>query len=155
MGLGPFGKAMAEMVVAAPAPGSLKTANLTEGAGDGFGCLSSPNKAQALEGKGVRYFCDVRRKAGNSEGYRITFTTDGVTFKRVDSIEDIPARAGDKINTDTTPLNHTDGAIGILRRSVELYCLRCLTLIRGRHERLGLPKKARGDIKALMQIDGR
>jgi hypothetical protein len=33
--------------VAAPAPGSLKTANLSEGAGDGFGCLPSSDKAKA------------------------------------------------------------------------------------------------------------
>jgi hypothetical protein len=35
-----------------------------------------------VEGNGVaRFFCDVHRKAKNGEGYRITFTTDGITFK--------------------------------------------------------------------------
>jgi hypothetical protein len=154
MGLGPSGKAMAEMVVAAPAPGSLKTANLTEGAGDGFGCLPSPDKAQAPVGKGVRrFFCDVHRRARNGEGYRITFTMDGVTFRHVDSFTDIPAKEGDKIYIDTIPLNHTNDAIGLLRRGVELYCLRRLTLIEKKRGELKLPKTTRGDIKALMSIE--
>jgi hypothetical protein len=111
MGLGPSGKAMAEMVVAAPAPGSLNTAGLVEGAGDGAGCLPSPDKAQAPVGKGVnRFFCDVHRRARNGEGYRITFSVDGITFKHVDGFGDIPAKSGDKIYIDTLPLNHTDGA---------------------------------------------
>jgi hypothetical protein len=42
-------------------------------------------------GKGVnRFFCDVHRRARNGEGYRITFTADGVTFKHVDGFGDIP-----------------------------------------------------------------
>jgi len=52
MGLGPSGKAMAEMVVAAPAPGSLNNTNSIKGA-EGGGCLPSPDKAQAPEGKGL------------------------------------------------------------------------------------------------------
>jgi hypothetical protein len=89
---------MTEIVVAAPAPGSLNTASLVEGAGDGFGCLSSSDKAHAPEGKRVRrFFCDVHRRPKNGEGYRITFTTDGVTFNHVNSFEEIPAKAGDKI----------------------------------------------------------
>jgi hypothetical protein len=156
MGLGPSGKAMAEMVVAAPAPGSMNSANSIEGAGDGVGCLSSPDKAQAPVGEGVRrFFCDVHRKAKNGEGYRITFTMDGITFRHVDSFTDIPAREGDKIYIDTIPLNHTDGAIGLLRRGVELYCLRRLTLVEKRREELKLPKTARGDIKTLMSLDER
>jgi hypothetical protein len=128
---------------------------LTEGAGDGFGCFPSPDKAQAPVGKGVRYFCDVHRKAKNGEGYRITFTTDGVTFKHVDSFGDIPAKSGDKIYIDTIPLVHTDGAIGLLRRGVELYCLRRLTLVEKKRGELKLPKTTRGDIKALMSIEER
>jgi hypothetical protein len=146
---------MAEQVVAAPAPGSPNATGLTEGAGDGFGCFPSPDKAQAPVGKGVRYFCDVHRKAKNGEGYRITFTTDGVTFKHVDSFEDIPAKSGDKIYIDTIPLNHTDGAIELLRRVVELYCLRRLTLVEKKRGELKLPKTTRGDIKALMSIEER
>jgi hypothetical protein len=156
MGLGPPGKAMAEMVVAAPAPGSLNNTNSIKGAGDGVGCLTSPDKAQAPMGKGVRrFFCDVHRKERNSEGYRITFTTDGVTFKHVDSFGDIPAKSGDKIYIDTIPLNHTDGAIGLLRRGVELYCLRRLTLIEKRRGELKLPKTTRGDIATLMGLEER
>jgi exoribonuclease R len=156
MGLGPPGKAMAEIVVAAPAPGSLNTAGLAKGAGDGFGCLPSSDKAQAPMRKGVnRFFCDVHRKAKNGEGYRITFTTDGVTFKHVDSFGDIPAKSGDKIYIDTLPLQHTDGAIELLRRGVELYCLRRLTLVEKRRGELKLPKTTRGDIKTLMGLEER
>jgi hypothetical protein len=154
MGLGSSGKAMAEMVVAAPAPGSMNTTNSIEGAGGG-GC-PSPDKAQAPEGKGVRrFFCDVHRKARNGEGYRITFTTDGVTFKHVDGFAEIPVRAGDKVFVDVIPLQHTDGAIELLRRGVEFYYLRRLTLIKERREKLKLPKTVKGDIKALMSIEER
>jgi hypothetical protein len=144
---------MTTSVVAAPAPGSLNTASLVEGAGDGFGCLSSSDKAQALEGKGVKCFCDVHRKAKNGEGYRITFTTDGVTFNHVKSFAEIPVKAGDKVFVDVLPLQHTDDAIGLLRRGVELYCLRRLTLIEKKRGELKLPKTTRGDIKALMSIE--
>jgi hypothetical protein len=156
MGLGPPGKAMAEMVVAAPAPGSLNTAGLAKGAGDGFGCLPSSDKAQAPEGEGVRrFFCDVHKKAKNGEGYRITFTTDGVTFRHVDRFEDIPAKSGDKLYIDILPLQHTDGAIELLRCGVELYCLRRLTLIEKRRGELKLPKTTRGDIETLMGLEER
>jgi hypothetical protein len=106
-----------------------------------------------IEGKGVRYFCDVHRRAKNGEGYRITFTTEGVAFKQVDSFTDIPAKEGDKIYIDTLPLNHTDDAIELLRRGVELYCLRRLTLIGKKRGELKLPKTTRGDIKTLMSIE--
>jgi hypothetical protein len=155
MGLGPPGKAMTE-VVAAPAPGSLKTANLIEGAGDGFGCLPSSDKAHAPMGKGVRrFFCDVHRKAKNGEGYRITFTTDGVTFRHVDSFTDIPATAGDIVFVDAIPLQHTDGLVELLRRGVEVYYLRRLTLQKRKREEHRFPKTAKGDIKTLMMIDPR
>jgi hypothetical protein len=66
---------MAEMVVAAPAPGSLKTANLIEGAGDGFGCLTSPDKAQAPMGRrGGTVFLDF----GRSKIFAITDDSDEV-----------------------------------------------------------------------------
>jgi len=156
MGLGPPGNAMTEIVVAAPAPGSLNNTGLVEGAGDAFGRLSSPDKAQAPVGKGVnRFFCDVHRRAKNGEGYMITFTTDGVTFRHVDSLEDIPAKSGDKIYIDILPLNHTDGAIELLRRGVELYCLRRLTLVGKRRGELKLPKTTRGDIKTLISLEER
>jgi hypothetical protein len=154
MGLGPSGKAMAGNVVAAPAPGSLNNTNSIKGA-EGGGC-PSPDKAHAPEGKGVnRFFCDVHRRAKNGEGYRITFTTDGVTFKHVDGFAEIPVKAGDKVFADVVPLQHTDGAVELLRCGVELYCLRRLTLIKERREELKLPKTTRGDIKALMSIDER
>jgi hypothetical protein len=147
---------MTMSVVAAPAPGSSETSVLVEGAGDGAGCLPSPDKANAPVGEGVdRFFCDVHRRARNGEGYRITFTADGVTFKHVDGFGDIPAKSGDKMYIDTIPLVHTDDAIGLLRRGVEIYCLRRLTLIEKKREELKLPKTTRGDIKALMSIEER
>jgi hypothetical protein len=73
----------------------------------------------------------------------------------VDSLEDIPAKSGDKIYIDILPLNHTDDAIELLRRGVELYCLRRLTLIEKRRGELKLPKTTRGDIKTLMGLEER
>jgi hypothetical protein len=129
---------------------------LDKGAQDGAGCSPSPDKAQAPVGKGVRrFFCDVHRRARNGEGYRITFTTDDVSFKQVDGFEHIPAKSGDKIYIDTLPLNHTDGAIELLRCGVELYCLRRLTLVGTRRGELKLPKTTRGDIKTLMSLEER
>jgi CRISPR/Cas system CSM-associated protein Csm2 small subunit len=155
MGLGPSGKAMTMSVVAAPAPGSMNSTNSIEGAGDGVGCLPSLDKAHAPGEWVRRFFCDVHRRAKNGEGYRISFTTDGVTFKHVDGFAEIPVRAGDKVFADVVPLQHTDGAVELLRRGVELYCLRRLTLIKERREELKLPKTTRGDIKALMSIEER
>jgi len=140
-------------VVAAPAPGSLNTTNLSGGAVDG-GCPSS-DKAQAPWGKEVRYYADIHRTKKNRERCRITFTTDGVTFRHVDSFAEIPAKAGDMVFVDTIPLQHTDGVIELLRRGVEVYYLRRLTIQKRKRDELKLPKTTRGDIKALMVIDRR
>jgi hypothetical protein len=56
---------------------------------------------------------------------------------------------------DTIPPQHTDGAIELLRRGVEVYYLRRLTLIEKMRGELKLPKSTRGDIKALMSIEER
>jgi hypothetical protein len=109
-----------------------------------------------VEGEEVRrFFCDVHRKAKNGEGYRITFTTDGVTFRHVDSFTDIPATAGDIVFVDAIPLQHTDGLVELLRRGVEVYYLRRLTLQKRKREEHRFPKTAKGDIKTLMMIDPR
>jgi hypothetical protein len=103
----------------------------------------------------LKFYADVHKTKKNSERYRITYTTDGTTFKHVDGFSEIPAGPGDKLFMDTLPPQHTDGAIELLRRGVEVYCLRRLTLLkkmRGEHK---LPKTARGDIKALMSIEER
>jgi hypothetical protein len=117
--------------------------------------LREQDRTLPIERKGVKHFCDVHRRARNGEGYRITYTTEGVTFKHVDSFGDIPAKSGDKMYIDTIPLDHTDDAIGLLRRGVGLYCLRRLTLIEKKREELKLPKTTRGDIKVLMSIEER
>jgi hypothetical protein len=103
----------------------------------------------------LKFYADVHKTKKNSEGYRITYSTDGTTFKHVDSLGEVPAGPGDKLFMDTIPPQHTDGSIELLRRGVEVYYLRRLTLlekIRGEHK---LPKSSRGDIKALMSIEER
>jgi hypothetical protein len=103
----------------------------------------------------LKFYADVQRTKKNSGRYGITYTTDGITFKHIDSFSEIPAGPGDKLFMDTLPVQHTDGAIELLRRGVEVYYLRRLTLlkkIRGEHK---LPKSARRDIKALMSIEER
>jgi hypothetical protein len=103
----------------------------------------------------LKFYADVHRTKKNSERFRITYTTDGKAFRHVDSFSEIPAGPGDKLFMDTLPVQHTDGTIELLRRGVEVYYLRRLTLlkkVRGEHK---LPKSARGDIKALMSIEER
>jgi hypothetical protein len=63
------------------------------------------------------------------EGFRITYSTDGKAFRHVDSFSEVPAGPGDKLFMDTIPPQHTDGAIELLRRGVEVYYLRRLTLL--------------------------
>jgi len=106
-------------------------------------------------GKGVVYFADVHWKKKNRERYRITYTTDGTIYKHVDSFAEIPAEAGDMVFVDTIPLSHTDGVIELLRRGVQVYYLRRLTIQKRKRDELRLPKTAKGDIKTLMVIDRR
>jgi hypothetical protein len=103
----------------------------------------------------LKFYADVHRTKKNEERYGITYTTDGTTFRHVDSLGEIPAGPGDKLFMDTIPPNHTDGAIELLRRGVELYYLRRLTLIEKMRREHKLPKSARGDIKTLMSIEER
>ncbi|MDT7879178.1 MAG: hypothetical protein RQ862_11605 [Candidatus Caldarchaeales archaeon] len=78
----------------------------------------------------MKFYADVHRTKKNSERYRITYTTDGKAFKHIDSFSEIPAEPGDKLFMDTIPPNHTDGVLELLRRGVEIYYLRRLTLIK-------------------------
>jgi hypothetical protein len=103
----------------------------------------------------VRYYADVHKTRKNGEGCRITYSTDGITFRHVDVFAEIPAGPGDQVFVDTIPPSHTDGVIHLLRRGVEVYYLRRLTLIKKIGMELKLPKTARGDIKALMKIEDR
>jgi hypothetical protein len=90
------------------------------------------------------------------EGFRITYSTDGKAFKHVDSFSGIPAGPGDQLFVDTIPPSHTDGAIELLGRGVEVYYhLRRLTLLKKVRGELRLPKSARRDIRALMKIGER
>jgi hypothetical protein len=103
----------------------------------------------------LKFYADVHRTKKNSERYRITYTTDGITFKHVDSFSEIPAGPGDRLFMDILPPQHTDGAIELLRRGVEVYYLRRLTLIEKIRREHKLPKSARGDIRVLMSIEER
>ncbi|MEM4642932.1 MAG: hypothetical protein QXF36_07175, partial [Candidatus Caldarchaeum sp.] len=100
----------------------------------------------------MRIFADVHRKKDDS-GYRITYTTDGEVFKHVDSPMDIPAQAGDEVFVDTIPIIHTNAFIELLRKGVEVYYLRRLSLIEKMRQRLGIPKSAKNDVKILMNIE--
>ena len=99
------------------------------------------------------YYADVHRTRKNGEGFRITYTLDGLTFRHTDSFGEIPAEAGDRVFVDTIPLQHTDGVIELLRRGVEVYYLRRLTLIARKREELKLSKTARNDVRTLMAIE--
>jgi hypothetical protein len=103
----------------------------------------------------LKFYADVHRTKKNSERFRITYTTDGKAFRHVDSFGEIPAGPGDKLFMDTIPPQHTDGAIELLRRGVEVYYLRRLTLIEKIRREHKLPKSSRGDIKVLMSIEER
>jgi hypothetical protein len=106
-------------------------------------------------GGAVKIYADVHRTKRSGEGYRITYTTDGKAFKHIDSFSEIPAGPGDKLFMDTLPPQHTDGAIELVRKGVEVYYLRRLTLLEKMRKEHRLPKSARGDIKALMKIEER
>jgi hypothetical protein len=60
------------------------------------------------------------RRIRRDTGYKIHYT-DGTTFKHVDSFNNIPAGPGDRLFMDTLPPQHTDGAIELLRKGVEVY----------------------------------
>jgi hypothetical protein len=64
----------------------------------------------------LKFYADVHRSKRNGEGFRITYTTDGTTFKHTDGFGEVPAGPGNKLFIDTLPVQHTDGAIELLRR---------------------------------------
>ncbi len=129
---------------AAPGPQSRETPGYMSRRIDGVEAASV--------GGGVRWYCDVHRARRNGEGFRIIFTADGSVFGEADGFEEVPARSGDRVFVDTIPIQHTDGVIGLLRRGVEVYYLRRLTLIARKREELGLSKTTRNDLRALMSI---
>jgi hypothetical protein len=122
-----------------------------------------PRDGEAIRGKDterggagiLKFYTDVHKTKKNGERYRITYTTDGITFKHIDSFSEIPAGPGDRLFMDTLPVQHTDGAIELLGRGVEVYYLRRLTLLEKVRREHKLPKSARGDIRALMKIEER
>jgi hypothetical protein len=101
----------------------------------------------------LKFYADVHRTKRNGEGFRITYTTDGITFRHVDSFGEIPAGPGDKLFMDTIPPQHTDGSIELLRKGVEVNYLRRLTLIGKTRREHKLPKTTRGDIRSLMSVE--
>ncbi len=155
-GLGYPGKAMTGKVVVSD-PGPRGEGVIPQGQADPGLEWDTPETGFGKQsmGKGVKIYADVHRKAKNGEGFRITFTTDGVAFRSVDSFLEIPAKAGDRVFVDVLPLQHTDVVIKLLKRGVEVYYLRRLTLIAKRREELKLSKSTRKDIKVLMSIEDR
>jgi hypothetical protein len=103
----------------------------------------------------LKFYADVHRNRRSGEASRITYTVNGKGFKHAEGFGEIPAGPGDKLFMDTIPPNHTDGAIELLRRGVELYYLRRLILLNRLRGELRLPKTARGDIRGLMSIEER
>jgi hypothetical protein len=101
----------------------------------------------------LKFYVDVHRSKRSVEGFRISYSTDGKAFRHVDSFSEVPAGPVDKLFMDTLPPQHTDGAIELLGRGVEVYYLGRLTLLKKVRGELRLPKSARGDIKALMNIE--
>jgi hypothetical protein len=101
----------------------------------------------------LKFYADVHRTKRNGEGFRITYSTDGITFKHIDSFSEIPAGPGDKLFMDTLPPQHTDGSIELLRKGVEVNYLRRLTLIGKTRREHKLPKTTRGDIRSLMSVE--
>jgi hypothetical protein len=69
----------------------------------------------------LKFYANVHRTKKNSERFRITYTIDGITFKHVDSFNNIPAGPGDRLFMDTLSPQHPDGAIELLRKGVEVY----------------------------------
>jgi hypothetical protein len=61
----------------------------------------------------VRYYADVHRTKKNREGCRITYSTDGISFKHVDSFGEFPAGPGDQVFVDTIPVQATRTALYI------------------------------------------
>jgi hypothetical protein len=103
----------------------------------------------------LKFYADVHRTKKNEERCGITYTTDGTTFRHTNSFSEIPAGPGDRLFMDTLPPQHTDGAIELLRKGVEVNYLRRLTLLKRMRREHKLPKTTRGDIKALMSIEER
>jgi hypothetical protein len=64
----------------------------------------------------LKFYADIHKTKKNSEMYRITYTSDGTTFRHVDSLGEIPAGPGDRLFMDTLPVQHTDGTIELLGR---------------------------------------
>ena len=119
--------------VSIPAPGD--GAECVGGAAPGPQSREAPAQGRRTDddtaaiGGGGRFYCDVHRTRRNGEGFRITYTGDGVSFMQADCFGEIPAGPGDRVFVDTIPLQHTDGVIDLLRRGVEVYYLRRPTMV--------------------------
>ncbi|MDT7877058.1 MAG: hypothetical protein RQ862_00700 [Candidatus Caldarchaeales archaeon] len=77
----------------------------------------------------MKFYVDVHRGKRGVEGFRISYSTDGKAFRHVGSFSEVPAGPGDRLFMDTLPPQHTDGAIELLGRGVEVYYLGRLTLL--------------------------
>ncbi len=143
---------------AAPIPAPRDGAECVGGAAPGpryreTGSTARSGACRAASGGGVSFYADVHRTKRSGEGFRITYTTDGESFRYADGFDELPAGSGDRVFVDALPVQDTDGALELLRRGAELYYLRRLTLIKKRREELRLSKTTRNDLRALMSIE--
>jgi hypothetical protein len=92
----------------------------------------------------LEFYADVHKTKKNDERFRITYSTDGMTFRHVDGFGEFPAGPGDRLFMDTIPPQHTEGAIELLRKGVEVNYLRRLTLIEKVHRSISF-RRALGE----------
>ena len=103
----------------------------------------------------TRFFADVHRladkgwKKKSEENFHV-YTVDGLDFSIALRVTDIPAKAGDELYVDVTPVELTDDFIELLRRGVRVYRLRRLDKLP--NYRNGV-KSARNDVLAMMSMD--
>jgi hypothetical protein len=147
-GLEPPGNAMAEIVVAAPAPGSLNTANLTEGAGDGVRCLPSPDKAQTPTGRrGRTVFLDF----GRSKIFAITDDSDEVlVFNNLRGLVEKLRPA--VIVLDSLPGKQQSAAAELVKTGIIFLRLKDLKKLSEERKNNGLKKSDENDVVMLRAL---
>jgi hypothetical protein len=145
LGLDPPGKAMTEKVVAAPAPGSPNATGLTEGAGDGFGCFPSPDKAQAPMGRrGGTVFLDF----GRSKIFAVTDDSDEVlVFNNLTELVEKLRPA--MIVLDSLPGKQQSAAAELAKTGIMFLRLKDLKKLSEERKNNGVKKSDENDVAAL------
>jgi hypothetical protein len=136
---------MTEKVVAAPAPRSPNATGLTEGAGDGFGCFPSPDKAQAPMGrKGGTVFLDF----GRSKIFAITDDSDEVlVFNNLTELVERLRPA--MIVLDSLPGKQQNAAAELAKTGIMFLRLKDLKKLSEERKNNGVKKSDENDVAAL------